>query len=104
MHHLGDEAERAYALLPSIARRSILASVADSPDIGRQRSDFGTGELRAAHGRHGTAIVLRLRHTLRDDLRDGLQTPIAPQPMLAGQIRREWGALGVGSVAARARR
>ena len=54
--------------------------VAQAPDICGDRRQLLVGQLCPAHRRHGSAILLRLRHSLPDDLRDAPIAAVAPEP------------------------
>ena len=63
--------------------------VAYAPYISCECRNLIGRELRATHGRHRTPIILRLRDTFRDRLLDSRVAAIAPQPLLACQIRTQ---------------
>jgi hypothetical protein len=67
---------------PGSNRRSV---VAQSPDVRRDRRELLVSELCPTHRRHGSAILLRLRYSLPDDLLDALVTAITPDPAVAEQ-------------------
>src|SRR5690349_9266714 len=59
-------------------------------------------ELCAAHGWHGSLILLRLRDSLPDGLLDALIAAIAPQPRMTKQRWAGWRARCIRSMATRA--
>src|ERR1700722_11772339 len=61
-------------------------TMAQGPDVGRHRRHLIGGQLSATHGRHGRAILFRLRHTGVDYFCNRSVTAVAPQPMSAGEI------------------
>src|SRR6516165_3128114 len=77
-----------------------LVLIVERPDIVSEREHVGGRKLRAAHRRHGAAVILGIGHAVGDGLCDRRNTAVAPQPMLAGQVRSKRRALGVRAVAA----
>ena len=78
--------------------------LAQSPDVRRDGGDLLVSELCPAERRHGSAILLRLRHSLPDDLLDALVTAITPDPAVAEQRWPERSAGCIRSVTAAAAR
>src|SRR5215469_1006868 len=78
--------------------------VVQTPKIGRHRIDLFRCKLRSAHGPHGRAIQLWLRHTLGNRFADCRIATVAPQPFARGETRAERGTTGVLTVAASASR
>src|SRR4051794_1178245 len=73
------------------------------PDVDRDRIHLLWRELCATHGRHGCAVVLRIRHASRDRLLQTIHAAIAPHPLAGSQIGAQRGAFAVGSMASSAR-
>src|SRR5205809_2702950 len=83
---------------------SASAPMTQRPHIGGDGGKLGGGELRPAHGRHWSAVLLRLRDADGDGVRDRSETAIAPYPLTAGEVGPQRRALGVRSVTAGTRR
>ena len=73
------------------------------PDVCADGGNLLRSQLRAAHRRHGTAIVLRLRNAIANDARDACIAAIAPEPVTAYERWAERRTIGVITMAARAR-
>ena len=62
-------------------------TVAESPNVRRNGVDLFGGELRAAHGGHGAAVLLGNWNAIGDGLGESLPATVAPEPRLPGQVR-----------------
>src|SRR5271155_5705972 len=63
--------------------------VAYSPHIRSDGFYLRRCELRAAHCRHGAAILFRRRYTVGDGFGDSFPAAVAPEPFVFGQVRAE---------------
>src|SRR5690348_3984065 len=81
-------------------QRSMTARVPQPPDIGRDGRELLAGELRSAHGGHGAAVFLRLRHAAADGALDAAQAAVAPHPFAGSEIRAERRAFALRAVTA----
>lgn len=76
--------------------------MAQGPDVGADCLQLPLRELRATHGRHGAAILLRARHSQSDCFRDSGEASIAPQIFLRGEVGTQRRSFSILAMASRA--